>query len=122
MSAGTAGDPQPPGEGGRLHGAVLRFTILALIVVALAALLLLTPASEYLNRDKMADLLGQLRQAWWAPLALIGCYMVIAPSGMPISPLIFAGGAVFGPFWGWIYNSIGSLLGALISFGLGRSA
>jgi uncharacterized membrane protein YdjX (TVP38/TMEM64 family) len=104
-----------------LRGALLRFAVLALIIAALAALLLLTPAADYLDRDKLAELLGQLRQAWWAPLALIACYLVIAPSGIPISPLIFAGGAVFGPFWGWIYNTIGSLLGALISFGLAHA-
>ncbi len=108
-------------SGGRLRGALLRFAVLTLIVAALAALLLLTPAAEYLDREKLAELLGQLRQTWWAPLALIACYLVIAPSGIPISPLIFAGGAVFGPFWGWIYNSIGSLLGAIISFGLAHA-
>jgi uncharacterized membrane protein YdjX (TVP38/TMEM64 family) len=121
MTAGTAAEPNGSEKVGRLRGALLRFAALALIIAALAALLLLTPAAEYLDREKLAALLGQLRQAWWAPLALIACYLVIAPSGIPISPLIFAGGAVFGPFWGWIYNSIGSLLGALISFGLAHA-
>ena len=35
----------------------------------------------------------------WAVIALfiafIGCYLVIAPSGIPVTPLVFAGGAVF---------------------------
>jgi uncharacterized membrane protein YdjX (TVP38/TMEM64 family) len=104
-----------------LRLALLRFMALALIVAALAALLLLTPASQYLEREALAQLLGQLRQAWWAPLALIACYLVIAPSGIPITPLIFAGGAVFGPLWGWLYNSLGSLLGGVISFGLAHA-
>ena len=109
------------GKGGRLRGALLRFALLTLIVAGLAALLLLTPASEYLDRDKLADLLGRLRQAWWAPLALIAGFVLIAPAGVPVSPLIFAGGAVFGPLWGWIYNSVGCLLGAIISFGLAHA-
>lgn len=118
MSDGRATGPRDSGEGGRLRGALLRFAVFALIVGALAAVLLLTPAAEYLDREKLAHLLGQLRQAWWAPLALIACFVVIAPSGVPISPLVFAGGVVFGPLWGWIYNCVGSLLGALISFWL----
>ena len=99
----------------------MRFAILALIVAALAALLLLTPASEYLDRDKLEVLLGQLRQTWWAPLALIAGFLVIAPSGIPVTPLIAAAAVVFGPLWGWLYNSIGCLLGAVASYGLARA-
>jgi uncharacterized membrane protein YdjX (TVP38/TMEM64 family) len=121
MSDAAAGEPRGQSERGRLRLALLRFMALALIVAALAALLLLTPASQYLEREALAQLLGQLRQAWWAPLALIACYLVIAPSGIPITPLIFAGGAVFGPLWGWLYNSLGSLLGGVISFGLAHA-
>ena len=121
MSGAPAAAPGSPAEGSRLRGALVRFAVLALIVAALAALLLLTPASEYLDRDKLAALLGQLRQAWWAPLALIAGYLVIAPSGIPVTPLIAASAVVFGPIWGWLYNSVGCLLGALVSFGLARA-
>lgn len=121
MSSGPAASPEGPEPASRLRGALLRFGLFALVVAALAAVLLLTPAGDYLEREKAAELLGQLRQAWWAPLALIGGYLVIAPSGVPISPLIFAGGAVFGPLWGWIYNTVGSILGALVSFGLAHA-
>lgn len=118
-----AADPGPgdgPGRGG-LRGPLTRFALLGLIVAAMAGLLLLTPASQYLDREALSELLGQLRTAWWAPLALIAGYLVIAPSGVPISPLIFAGAVVFGPVWGWIYNAVGSLLGAILSFGLAHA-
>lgn len=118
----TGGAPRPhrPRHTGELRGALLRFLVFALVVAALAALLLLTPARQYLDKEALTGLLGQLRQAWWAPLALIGGYLIIAPSGIPISPLIAAGGIVFGPVWGWIYNSIGSLLGAVLSYGMAQ--
>jgi uncharacterized membrane protein YdjX (TVP38/TMEM64 family) len=119
MSGGAAADA--PGPAGRLRGALFRFGLLALVIGALAAVLLLTPARQYLEREALAALLAQLRQAWWAPLALIGGYLVIAPSGIPVTPLIAAGGIVFGPLWGWLYNSIGCLLGAVISFGLAHA-
>jgi uncharacterized membrane protein YdjX (TVP38/TMEM64 family) len=121
MSDGAETVPNGPEGGGRLRGALLRFAIFALVIAALAAILLLTPAKQYLEKEALAELLGELRQAWWAPLALIGGYLIIAPSGIPITPLIAAGGAVFGPLWGWIYNSIGSLLGAVVSYGLAQA-
>jgi uncharacterized membrane protein YdjX (TVP38/TMEM64 family) len=52
----------------------------------------------------------------WAGPILIGLYLVFAPLGIPVSPLVFAGGAVFGLLWGWLFNLIGSLLGAILSF------
>lgn len=121
MSGGAAGPPDGVEGGGRLRGALLRFALFGLVIGALAAVLLLTPARDYLEKEALTELLDQLRQAWWAPLALIAGYLVIAPSGIPITPLIAAGGIVFGPIWGWIYSSIGSLLGALLSYGLAHA-
>jgi uncharacterized membrane protein YdjX (TVP38/TMEM64 family) len=115
--------PRAPGtrESGALRAALLRFLVLALVIGALAAILLLTPARQYLEKEALSGLLAQLRLAWWAPLALIGGYLLIAPSGVPITPLIAAGGIVFGPLWGWLYNSLGSLLGAVVSYGLAKA-
>ena len=121
MSGAPAAAPGGPAEGGRLRGALVRFALLALIIGALAALLLLTPASEYLDRDKAAALLGQLRQAWWAPLALVAGFLVVSPSGIPVTPLIVASAVVFGPLWGWLYNSVGCVLGAVASYGLAHA-
>jgi uncharacterized membrane protein YdjX (TVP38/TMEM64 family) len=69
----------------------------------------------------MIAVLAELRSAWWAPVALIGLYVVVSPSGLPVSPLIWAGGIVFGVWWGWLYNFLGALLGASASFLLARA-
>ena len=37
------------------------------------------------------------------------------------SPLIWAGGIVFGIWWGWLYNFIGALLGASASYLIARA-
>jgi len=80
-----------------------------------------TPLHDVLTREKMIALMAELRSAWWAPVALIGLYAVVSPSGMPVSPLIWAGGIVFGIWWGWLYNFLGALLGASISYLLARA-
>ena len=121
MSGGAPSASRAPRDSGALRAALLRFLVFALLIAALAAVLLLTPARQYLEKEALTALLEQLREAWWAPLALIGGYVLIAPSGIPISPLIAAGGIVFGPLWGWIYNSVGSLLGAVVSYLLARA-
>ena len=102
-------------------GAVAKFLVLVLLVLVAALALRFTPLSELLTRDKMVATMEQLRLAWWAPLVLIGLYAALSPTGLPVSPLIFAGGVVFGIWWGSLYNFIGSLIGASVSYMLARA-
>lgn len=99
-----------------LRGAILKFALLVVILIVAFLLFRYTPLNEFLTRDHLITLMEQLRSAWWAPLALIGLYVVLSPTGLPISPLIWAGGIVFGIWWGWLYNFIGAMLGASASY------
>ena len=103
-----------------LRGALLKFALLATILIVAFLVFRYTPLSEFLTRERMISVMEGLRAAWWAPLALIGLYVVLSPTGLPVSPLIWAGGIVFGIWWGWLYNFIGALLGASASFLLAR--
>ena len=104
-----------------LRGAILRFSILVALVGVAFLAFRYTPLSEFLTKDRMIALMAELRSAWWAPVALIGLYVVVSPSGVPVSPLIWAGGVVFGVWWGWLYNFIGALLGASVSYLIARA-
>jgi len=95
--------------------------MLVAFLVAAFLVFRLTPLHEILTRDRMIALMAELRAAWWAPVALIGLYVLLSPSGLPVSPLIWAGGIVFGVWWGWLYNFLGALLGASASFLLARA-
>jgi uncharacterized membrane protein YdjX (TVP38/TMEM64 family) len=90
------------------RSAVIRFFLLVALLVMAFALFRWTPLMD-------------LRSAWWAPLGLLALYLVLSPSGLPVSPLIFAGGVVFGVKWGWLYNFLGTMLGASASFLLARA-
>jgi uncharacterized membrane protein YdjX (TVP38/TMEM64 family) len=81
----------------------------------------LTPLDDMLQPDRLRETLDHLRDAWWSPLALFGLYLGLAPLGVPLTPLILAGGLVFGPFWGWVISYGGSYLGGVISYYLGRA-
>jgi uncharacterized membrane protein YdjX (TVP38/TMEM64 family) len=91
------------------------------VVVTGFAVLRWTPLAQYLTIAKITALFDQARGLWWAPMALIGAYIVLCPLGVPASPMMIAGGMVFGPVWGTIYNVVGTFLGGVATYFLGRS-
>ncbi len=56
----------------------------------------------------------------WAPLVFILIYSVAAVLFLPGSVFTLAGGVIFGPFYGVIYNLIGATTGAALSFLVAR--
>ena len=99
---------------------LLRFLLLVVIVGTGFAVLRWTPLAEYLTVEKVSALLDRLRDAWWAPVALIASYLFLCPLGVPATPMMVAGGMVFGPVMGSVYNIVGTFLGGAASYFLGR--
>ena len=99
---------------------IVRAAVLVAIVLVGFALLRWSPLSSLLTREAILSTLERLRGAWWSPIALIAGYALLCPVGFPPSPLMVAGGVVFGPVYGSIYNVIGIFLGAATTFFLGR--
>ena len=98
---------------------LLRFLVLVAIVGTGFAVLRWTPLAGYLTVENVADVLARLRETWWAPVALIASYLVLCPL-IPATPMMVAGGMVFGPVLGSVYNIIGTFLGAMVTYFLGR--
>lgn len=101
--------------------ALLRFLLIPLLLGAAFAAMRFTPLADHLSVDSVLGLFDRLRQAWWAPLALIGSYVLLLPIGFPATPMMIAGAAVFGPVWGSVYNLIGTYLGGTATYFLGRA-
>ena len=99
---------------------LVRGALLVLLVVIGFALLRWSPLADYVTKEAVLSTLDRLRDAWWAPGALIAGYALLCPVGFPPSPLMVAGGMVFGPVWGSLYNVIGIFLGAATTYWLGR--
>ncbi len=55
-----------------------------------------------------------------APLLFIGLYALATVLFLPGSVLTLAGGALFGPIWGTLYNLTGATLGAVLAFVIAR--
>jgi phospholipase D1/2 len=99
---------------------LLRFIALVVIVVTGFAVLRFTPLSEYLTVEKISALFDHLRASWWAPLALIATYVVLCPLLVPASPMMLTGGMVFGFIPGFLLNLLGTWLGGVTTYFLGR--
>lgn len=98
----------------------MRFGVFVLVVVAVVLAFRFTPLANLITKDALFAAVDSLRQAWWAPLALIACWALLCPIGAPATPLMIAGGAIFGPVVGSAYNLFGSFLGAIIGFVVAR--
>lgn len=113
---------RPPSERGTSSpGRVwLRFGLLVALVLSGVAVTRWSPVQEYLEPQKAVAALEEVGRQPWAPAALIALWGITTPVAIPVSPLVFASGAVFGTFWGWIYSVMGAAVGATTSFWLAR--
>lgn len=95
----------------------------ALVRVGAAALLAALIAGALLYRDRFD---AGLIEAWLAsagfaaPLLFMLIYALATVLFLPGSVLTLAGGALFGPFWGTLYNLTGATLGAACAFLIAR--
>ena len=93
----------------------LRLLLLLLLVAGIAAALL--------NRDLFdisAIKAGLDKLGIYAPVIFIGLYIIATLFFFPGSLLTLAGGALFGPWLGTVYNLTGATLGATLAFMLSR--
>ena len=100
---------------------LLRFLLLPVLLAGGYAAVRWTPLAGYLSGPALAAAISRLRESWWAPALLVGGYLVLSPLGVPATPLMIAGGVVFGGVAGSFYNIAGVILGAAASYFLGRS-
>src|SRR5262249_23738552 len=56
----------------------------------------------------------------WAPIGYVVLYAVASVAFVPGVIFAFAGGALFGPFWGSIWNLLGATSGAILAFLVAR--
>jgi uncharacterized membrane protein YdjX (TVP38/TMEM64 family) len=99
---------------------LIRFLALVVIVGTGFALLRWSPLAGYLDKEAILALFERLRGTWWAPVLLILSFAILCPLGVPATPMLVAGGMVWGVLWGSVYNVLGTSLGAASTYWLGR--
>ena len=92
---------------------LLVFIIAAIVVVRY------TPVRNYLEVQSLGEMLD--RAGLWAPLVFIIIYAVGVCLFVPGTLLTALGGAIFGPYRGFVYVWIAAMLGATAAFFVGRT-
>jgi uncharacterized membrane protein YdjX (TVP38/TMEM64 family) len=73
---------------------------------------------DRLSIEALTGWVGSL--GWIAPIVFIGCYVVATVFFMPGLLFTLAGGVLFGPVYGTLYNLTGATLGATCAFLVAR--
>jgi uncharacterized membrane protein YdjX (TVP38/TMEM64 family) len=87
---------------------------LAVLTILLAGISAAVLWRDHLSVDALTAWVGQL--GWLAPLVFIGCYALSAVFFLPGVLFTLAGGVLFGPFYGTLYNLTGATIGATLAF------
>lgn len=94
-------------------------TALVLFIVSAVLLYQFTSLKAYLTSDVLGQLLG--RAGIWAPIVFIVIYALGVCLFIPATLFTVMGGAIFGPYWGFVYVWLGAMLGAAGGFVIGRT-
>lgn len=100
------------------RAALLKALGLAAFVAAAIVLVRLTPLREWLDPQRIRELLADAGP--WAPIAFIAGYAAGVCLLVPGTLLAAIGAALFGPYLGFLYVWLGAVLGAIVAFGIGR--
>lgn len=94
--------------------------VLALTVFAIAAVGIGEWWSGLLSREQAVDYLETLRGQPLVWLPLLGCFTLAGLIGLPINLLLVAATVALGPVFAFCCGFVGSLLSAVLAFGLGE--
>lgn len=99
---------------------MIAFGALAMTLILLAIAWRWTPLGEWVNLASMVKLARSLDAMPFTPVVVIGGYAVAGLLMVPVLLLIGVTGIVFGPLTGVLYATGGTMLSAVITYGIGR--
>lgn len=135
LPPGDVIDPEKPFEAERLIariapaevqasmvGRMIAIGGLLALVLALAAAWRWTELGEWLSPGRLSELGESLRQLPASPLLILGTFVIGTLLAVPVTAMIATAVLVFGPWLGMAYSLGGALLGAAVTYTLGRAA
>ncbi|MCP5365126.1 MAG: VTT domain-containing protein [Hyphomicrobiales bacterium] len=102
-----------------LRQSVIRFAIVAGLLLGLTALWRWGPLAEFANASRLEALAQSMRGNWVATATVIAVYVVGGLVMFPVTVLIVATGLIYGPITGLLVAAAGCFLGALSGYGVG---
>jgi phosphatidylserine/phosphatidylglycerophosphate/cardiolipin synthase-like enzyme/uncharacterized membrane protein YdjX (TVP38/TMEM64 family) len=102
-----------------ISGAAAALLAVLLLIVALTLVWRFTPLSEMITLDRVKALLTWADESGWAPVLILTLYLIGGLIAFPVTILIVATAATFGPWLGFLYATMGVLASALATYGIG---
>ena len=107
-------------EAPRAKRRLLVWAIALLALLCLAGAWALTPLRELLSPGLLARWLEQIRAEPWAPVVVVGGFLVGGLLVLPVTLMTVLTLTTFGPIWGFVYALAGSAASGMLSFLIGR--
>ena len=105
----------------RRTGPLMKLGLLAVFLIGVFLIARWTPLGAYLTREGILQFIDWLSGHPWAPVIFVALYAVATALAVPGTILTFAGGAVFGFWWGTLLNMLAANIGANAAFLLART-
>lgn len=100
------------------RGAIIKASFLLIFIIVAIYVVRYTPVKEFLTVGKMKQFLET--SGLWAPVIFILIYTLGICFFVPGTILTALGAAIFGPYRGFVYVLVGAILGASVTFFIGR--
>ena len=107
------------GNGHRRRGPVLKVALALLGLIGLALAWHYTPLADLAQPDTVRGSLAAFAQSPWASVLAIGTFVVAGFVAFPVTILIAATAAAFGPLAGLAYATVGVLASAILTYLVG---
>lgn len=98
---------------------VIKISVIAVLGLVFAGLYF-TPARDYMTGERLGEMVKLLRSLWYAPVLFIAAYAIGCIFAVPATIFVLAAGLVFGWKLGGLYGITGGVLGAAMSYYIGR--
>jgi phospholipase D1/2 len=92
----------------------------AVVLAALAAAWRWTPLAEIVTVENILQWTRAVRDTWWAPIVMVAVYVPGSLILFPRPVMTLVSVMSFGVLWGLVWATLGVLLAALVTYGLGR--
>jgi len=103
-----------------LRGPGMAVAIGVLVVLCLTLAWQVTDLSRLAEPERLHDMLSAIAAEPWAVLVVLTAFLVGGAVAFPVTMLILATAAVFGPLLGTLYAALGVALSAAVMFAVGR--
>jgi len=93
---------------------------IVIVIAGVVAAIYFSPLRYHFTRERIQADIEAMRGLWYAPIALIAAYAIGCVFAVPASVFIITAGVVWGWKLGALYAMTGGMIGATISYFVGR--